>query len=270
MRFLPRITLLTFLVAFPLTAAAQGMPTSQPGVLSIFVEEIKVGMDADHEAVEAGWPAAYAKAKSPYYYLALESMTGVGSEVWFVAPYASWAAEEASMKEAETNPALGAELKRLRKADGPHLAGYRSIQAIARPELGAGQFPDLALVRFYEISTFRIRPGHEQAFEAAAKVYADITKAGAPGMSYRMYQVTSGMPGGTYLVFGSTGSYADFDKQMADGQKMWEKVSAADMATLQKTMRDDVMSTITNRYRVSPTMSYVSPEAKAKAAAFWK
>lgn len=270
MRILPRITLLMFLIAVPVTAAAQGMPTSQPGVLSIAIEEIKVGMDADHEAVEVGWPAAFAKAKSPYYYLALESMTGTGSEVWFVAPYASWTAEDASMKLAETDAALGAELKRLRKADGPFLNGYRSIQAIARPDLGAGQFPDLAMVRFYEISTFRIRPGHEQAFEAAAKVYANITKTAAPSMSYRVYQVTSGMPGGTYLIFGSTGSYAEFDKQMADGQKMWEKVSAADMATLQKTMKEDVLSTMTNRYRVSPTMSYVSPEAKAKATAFWQ
>ena len=73
------------------------MPTSQPSILSIIIEEVKVGMDADHAANEAGWPAAFAKAGSQFYYMALASMTG-SSEVWYLAPYASWTQEGESMK----------------------------------------------------------------------------------------------------------------------------------------------------------------------------
>ena len=40
---------------------------------------------------EAGWPAAYEKAKSPYHYIALQSITGP-SEVWYVVPLANQAA----------------------------------------------------------------------------------------------------------------------------------------------------------------------------------
>jgi hypothetical protein len=269
MRFLTGIMLLAVAAPLPAPAHAQGLPTTQPGVLTIFIEELKVGMDADHEANEAGWPAAFAKAGSPHHYLALEAMTGA-PEVWFVSPYASWSQEAESMKLEQSNPTLAAELKRLWKQDGQYLASTRTVQAVGRPDLSYGAFPDMALQRFYEITTFRIRPGHDQAFEAAVKVYANIVKASAPAMSFRMYQVTGGMPGGTYLAFGSVDGYARFDAQMADGQKMWEKVSPQDMATLQKTMSEDVMSTMTNRYSVSPTMSYVPADARSRDPAFWK
>src|SRR6185436_7635458 len=54
----------------PNVAIAQTLPTSQPNMITIVREEVKLGRDADHANVEAGWPAAYEKAKSPDYYLA--------------------------------------------------------------------------------------------------------------------------------------------------------------------------------------------------------
>jgi len=260
------------LIVLALTAGrvlAQGMPTAQPGILTIIIEEVKVGMNTDHEANEAGWPAAFAKVNSQYYYIALESLTGP-AEAWFISPYASFAAEGENMKENQSNAALSAELDRLWRADGQYLNSSRTVQAVARPDLSFGAFPDLAMVRFYEVTTFRIRLGHEQGWEAAAKVYMENVKKLAPGMSYRVYQVTGGMPGGTYLIFSTVNAYAEFDKMMADGNAMWAAVSPKDMATLQQTMTNDAQTVITNRYRVSPTMSYVSPETKAKAPTFWK
>jgi len=44
-------------------ALSQGMPTSQPSLLTITREDVKTGHNAMHAAFEAGWPAAYAKAK---------------------------------------------------------------------------------------------------------------------------------------------------------------------------------------------------------------
>lgn len=259
----------TLLAAGAGQALAQGMPTSQPGILTIIVEDIKVGMDADHEANESGWPAAFAKANSPFYYMALESMTG-SSEVWFLSPYESFAAEGEAMKQNQSNPALAAELSRLWRADAPFLDGSTTFQAMARPDLSHGAFPDLAMVRFYDITLMRIRVGHGQAWENAAKLYLEQVRRAAPQMSYRIYQVTAGMPDGHYLIFSTANDYAEFDTMMAEGMAMWESVSPQDMATLSEFMANDVQSVITNRYRVSPTMSYVSPETKAKDPAFWR
>jgi hypothetical protein len=58
------------------TALAQTLPTSQPNILQIYREEVKVGHSADHAKVEAGWPVAFEKAKSPFSYIALVSLTG--------------------------------------------------------------------------------------------------------------------------------------------------------------------------------------------------
>ena len=270
MRNLPRfIVPMLALALVPAGARAQGMPTSQPGVLTVIVEELKPGMAADHEANESGWPKAFARANYPYNYLAVESITG-SPEIWFLLPYQSWTAEGESMKAITDNETLAAEMGKLSRADGQYLAGIRTFQAIARPDLSYGQFPDLALVRFYEVTTFRVRPGHEQGWEAAAKVYRAQVEKAMPGMSYRVYQVTSGMPGGTYLIFGTVNAYGEFDRQMAEGMAMWENVSPQDMATLQQTMANDVQMVVTNRYRVSPTMSYVTAETKARDPAFWK
>ena len=250
-------------------ALAQGMPTSQPGILTVIVEEIKVGMDADHQANESGWPAAFAKVNSPFYYMALESMTG-SSEVWFLSPYESFAAEAENMKQTQSDPALAAELARLWRADAPYLNRSTTFQAVARPDLSYGAFPDLAMVRFYEITTMRVRVGHGPAWENAARLYLEQMRKAAPQMSYRIYQVTAGMPDGHYLIFSTVNDYAEFDTMMAEGMAMWESVSPEDMATLQAFMANDVQSVITNRYRVSPTMSYVSPETRAKDPAFWR
>ena len=247
---------------------AQGMPTSQPSILSVIIEEVKVGMDADHAANEAGWPAAFAKAGSQFYYLALASMTG-SSEVWYLSPYASWTQEGENMKQTDANPDLSAELARLWRADGPYLNSTRSLQAVARPDLSYGAFPNLGLVRFYEITTFRVRPGHEEGFEAATKAYIEATRRSAPGTSFRTYSVVAGMPSPTYLVFSSVTAYGEFDKMMADGMAMWESVTPDDMAVLQNAMRNDVMNVVTHRFRVDPGMSYVSPEARAADPKFW-
>ena len=40
------------------TVSAQGVPTSQPNLLTITREEVKTGHTAAHAAHEVGWPAA--------------------------------------------------------------------------------------------------------------------------------------------------------------------------------------------------------------------
>src|SRR5262245_47896612 len=160
-------------------ASAQGLPTSQPGLLYVAREEVKVGHAADHPKVEAGWPAAYEKAKSPYYYIALVSLSGT-PEAWFVSPFENHAAFGDSLKRESDDPVLSAELDRLSRADAEHINSVRLIQAVARKELSHGTFPEVAKQRFYEISIFRVKPGHEPGFVDAAKAYGAAAGRGAP------------------------------------------------------------------------------------------
>jgi hypothetical protein len=266
---IPRLPLLTLpALLYAGVAAAQALPTSQPAQLVIIREQVKLGRGAEHARIESGWPAAYAKAKSPVYYLGMTSMTGT-NEAWFLVPYASNAAEADEMRLEESDTGLAAELQRLGRADAEVTTDARTIRAMARTDLSHGGFPDLARQRFWEIAIYRVRPGHDAGFEAAARAYGAAVERTAPGNSYRVYAVTAGMPEPTYLVFTSVASYAQFDTLAANGRRIFQSFTPDELTTLNKFFTDDLINTETNRFRLDPQMTYVSAETRATDPAFW-
>jgi hypothetical protein len=268
LRTLWRTLTLLLLVLIPNVAIAQTLPTSQPNMITIVREEVKLGRDADHAKVEAGWPAAYEKAKSPDYYLAMTSMTGA-PEAWYVTAYASHAAIGDSLKREDSDAVLTAELTRLRRADADVTNSVRVMQARARKDLSYGEYPDLAKQRFFEITWFRVRPGHEQQFEAAGKAYGAAAKRAGANSGYRVYDVVAGVPGPTYLIFSSVASYSEFDQSMTDGDKTMKSANTEEGMALQKFMLEGVINVETQRFRLDPVQSYVPKETRAQDPAFW-
>jgi hypothetical protein len=266
MKLPARLLLVALLVGAAGAAFAQNLPTSQPQILKIYREEIKPGRSADHARTESGWPVAYEKANSPYYYLGMTSLTGL-NEAWFVVPFESYAAmADAAAREAE--PALAAELSRLSRADGEMLANYRVIELRARADLSHGAYPDLGKQRFWEISIYRVRPGQEEAFAAAAKAYGVATSRSGAGTAYRVYEVTGGMPGPAYFVFSSVSGLADFDKMFLADQATMKGFTPEDMAVFKK-FSDGLVNHETHRFQLSPEMSYVPKATRAQDPAFW-
>ena len=86
---------------------------------------MKNGRGAEHVKLEAGWLAAFERAKSPDFYLAMDSLTG--NEAWFVQPAASYTAMGEAMAR-EQEPAISGELDRLKRADGDLISSWRSIE----------------------------------------------------------------------------------------------------------------------------------------------
>jgi len=147
--------------------------------------------------------------------------------------------------------------------------GTRTIQLVARPDLSFGAFPDISKARFWDITTFRVRPGHEMQFDEAAKLYGEISKRLAPNTSFRVYMVSGGMPGGTFMVFSSVNDYAEFDQVLATGIAVGAGMTARERAVFEAFGREAEMSVITNRYRLSPDMAYVDAATRAADPAFW-
>ena len=137
------------------------------------------------------------------------------------------------------------------------------------PELSHGAFPALGKMRYYEITTFRIRPGHQDAWMAATKAYKAATARSAPNAGWRTYAVVAGAPDGTYLVFSSVGGFAEFDRMMAEGEAAMKGATPEEMGVLGKFMKESVLNVSTNRYRLDPGQSYVNAETKAMDPAFW-
>ncbi len=249
-------------------AFGQGIPTSQPNLITIIREEVKTGHNAMHSTYEAGWPAAFAKAKSPNYYFALVAMTGP-NESWYIVPYTSHAALGEAMKRQSDDKALSAELDRLQKGDADHINSSRTLHAVARTDLSYGAYPDMGLARFWEVTTFRVRPGFEEGFANVAKAYAAAAKRAAPSMNWRTYEVIAGIPGPTYLVFSSVQSFAEFDRAMQDGMELGKAFTPEEQATLQKFATSGLVNAETQRFQLDPVQSYVDAATKAKDAAFW-
>jgi hypothetical protein len=250
------------------TALAQGIPTTQPKFLHIAREQVKMGRAADHAKWEAGWPAAYEKSKSPFYYFAYVSVTGP-AEVWYVTPLASQAAFGEMTARDDADPALRVELDRLSRGDAEFVSELTHLQAVAHPELSHGTFPDVAMMRFWEITTFRVKPGHNRDFEAAAKAFASASARSAPHASWRTYEVVAGAPDGTYLVFSSVASFADFDRAFNEGEATSKDMTFDERTTLIKFSTEATINTVTNRYRLDPAQSYVNAETRQKDPAFW-
>jgi hypothetical protein len=246
---------------------AQGLPQSQPKLLTIIQETVKPGLGADHAKHETGWPAAFEKAKSPDYYLAVTSMTGP-TQAWYLVPQQSHAAAAETMKREDKDPVLSAELARLALRDAEFISGVRVVQTMARPDLSYGAFPDLAKVRFYEVTQFSVRSGQTAKFEALVQRYAAVRKRVAPDTSYRFYSVIAGMPGPTYLVFSTVDDYAKFDQTMATHAKTMSSATAEEKAEFDK-WGDYVVREETQRFRVDPGQSYVPKETRAQDPEFW-
>jgi len=249
-------------------AFAQALPTSQPKLLQIYREQVKTGHAAAHAKTESGWPAAFAKSQSPDYYLALASMTGP-QVVWFLSPWDSYATWGKSMARDESNAALSAELERLSAADAEHVDALPAIEAMARPDLSHGAYPDLNKQRFWEITIMRVRPGHEDQFAEAAKAYKAIAGRAMPNARWRVYQITAGMPGPTFLIFSSVESFGQFDAMMAEGMGAEKSMTPAERDVFKKFDTEALVNAESNKYRLDPNMSYVSAETKATDPTFW-
>jgi hypothetical protein len=253
----------------PLLAQTTGLPTSQPGMLVIYQEDVKVGHRADHEKTEVGWPAAFERAKFPDYYIALVSMTGPNA-AWFVQPAESNAAIGESLKREFGDATLRAELERLSRADSEHLTGQRTIHAAARKDLSHGAYPDTTKERFWEITTFRVRPGHSMAFAEAVKAYGAAVKRAGLTISYRTYEVVAGEPSPTFLVFVSAPTFAAFDAAMQHEEAMWKAATADERGVLEKVMKESVIMTVTQRFALNGPMSHVPREVRDQDSDFWK
>lgn len=95
------------------------------------------------------------------------------------------------------------------------------------------------------------------------------TKRVAPNASFRVYEVVAGMPGPTFLVFSSFTSYAGFDTMASDSQKTWAGMTPEEMAVMNKFSTDGMINFETNRFQISPRMSYVPRSVRASDPTFW-
>jgi hypothetical protein len=247
---------------------AQEKTMAPPPVIYIAQEAVKPGRNAAHAASEAAWTEVMAKAKSTDHYLGMASMTGP-SEAWFLMGYASYAEYEAKQNELEKNSAALKEIEKIAASDGDLLSGTRGFLAAYRKELSYGPDQDIGKMRYFRIRTFRIKQGQNKAFEAnlktAIEAYGKMKLFGA----FATFEVTAGMPGGTYVMLRPMKTLADLDMLAMTDKPFQEAMGEEALKALQKSLGDVVEFVGNQVFALSPKLSYPWPSVVASDPAFW-
>jgi len=262
------------LVTSPGIAAAQdgagaGMPPP-PKVLVIQREMLKPGRAGNtHLKTESAFVQAMTAAKWPTHYFAAESQSGVSRALFFVG-YSSFAAWEKDNADMAKNATLTAAFDRATLADGEQLTEFSSAVYVYRDEMSLRANVDIAHMRYFEISRFKVRPGHEKDWSDLVKMYKDGFEKAIPNAHWAVFESMYGdQNGGLFLVFNPMKSLAEVDEGLGDSKKFEAAMGADGMKKLSELAAACIESAQTNLFQFNPKMSY-PPEEWIKAdPGFW-
>jgi hypothetical protein len=259
----------------PVLSAQNAQDDGPPNVLVIQREYLKPGKGGMlHERSESAFVQAFANAKSNSHYFALDSLSGPTRSLFLMAysNFADWEKDRATMN---NDKVLSAAIDHASEMDGDLLAGYDSTTMMLRPDLSFNK-GSINGTRYFEITTFIVKPGHRHDFEQLAHMYADTYRKVAPDGHWDCFEVMYGNPapgfpsGGAFVVVNTMKSLAETDKGVADSEKFAKEVGASGMAKMEELSAASIETTGTNLFAINPRMSNPPQEWVTREPDFWK
>lgn len=242
-----------------------------PAVIQLTREWLKPGKAGMmHDKTEAAFVATMNKSKLQGHYVALNSMTGKARAL-YMTRYPSFEAWENDNKLVEKNPSLAGELDREAVADGELLDGTDTAILGYEEQLSFHPRPDFSHARYYELTAFKVRPGHDKQFRDLTKMYKDVLEKSGMSVHWGMYSLMYGGDSGTYISLTHRDSLTEIDKGIAEGKKFVEAAGGEEAAAkMDQQFGEAVESVRAELFTINPRQSYVD-EATIKADPdFWK
>jgi hypothetical protein len=267
----PFVCLSVVVAGIGVAVAQDSASMKPPAVIQINREWLKPGKGgAMHDKSEAAFVTLMNKGKLQGHYIALNSMTGK-SRALYITRYPSFEAWENDNKTFDRNAALAADLDRAIATDGEMLEGVDSAVLTYSEELSFHPRPDFSHARYYEITVFRVRLGHDKEWHELTKMYKDALEKAGMEEHWGMYQMMYGGEGGTYLGLTHRDSLAEIDKSMANGKKFVEAAGGEEAAAkLDQLFGQAVESVRTELFSINPKQSYVDEATINADPDFWK
>jgi hypothetical protein len=252
-------------------AVAQEMEntTPPPKVLVVDREFTKPGKGASgHEKSESAFVQAFARAKWPTHYFAANSMTGKSRTLFFTG-YDSFEAWEKDNAGVAKNAALSAAVDRAVLNDGDLLSETDASVLTFNEEQSLRAPVDIAHMRYFEISLYRVKAGHRHEWDELVKlVKAAYEKV--PGSHWAMYEAMYGQEGTTYVVIVPMKSLAEVDENMQKDKQFAEAMGEDGMKRLGELESSAVEFNQTNLFQFNAAMSYPRDEWVKADPEFWK
>lgn len=242
-----------------------------PKVLVVFREFLKPGKGGSpHEKTESAFVQAFTAAKWPTHYITVDSMSGQPRSLFLIG-YDSFEAWEKDNKATEKNVALSAALDKAAVADGEVLSSADGGVFTYREDYSLRANVNIAQYRYFEISRFVIKPGHDKEWDDLVKMYIDAYTKIDPNARWATYSSMYGADnGGVYVVFTPMKSLAEVDTEIADGKKFEAALGADGMKRLAELTAACLQSNATNLFTFNPKLSYPADEWIKSDPSFWK
>ena len=275
MNAISRITLTSLCAGAALSTACAFSQTDDfqrpPKVLVLQREYMKPGKAGSlHEKSESAFVRAMAAAKWPVHYVAMESWTGANRAL-FMTGYDSFAAWEKDNMDQSKNAILSAAMDNAWAADSQLVNSTDQGAFAFRDDISQPAAVEIASERFFDISMYKVKQGHEKEWVELNKIYQDGYKKAAPEVSWATYQSIYGADnGGMYLIIQPMKSASEVDKVFSDNKKFEAAIGPAGMKRLAELTAACVESMQENLFHFNPKMSYVSDRFKAIDPEFWK
>jgi len=265
------LLLLPFLLGNANVSPAQQPPAGAmgpPKVLVLFREFVKPGKSgSSHEKTESAFVQAFTRANWPTHYFAVDSMTGRPRSL-FLTGYDSFEAYGKDSEAVQKNAGLSAALDRAGVADGDLLSDADGHALVLRPDYSLNANVDIAHMRYFSITTFRVREGHRQDWDALVKmVLAAYEKI--PDVHFATYESEYGNEGLTYVVFTPMQSLAEVDRSFAQDKQFEAAMGQDGMKRLADLEAAAVESSQSNLFSFNPRESYPPPAWAQADPEFW-
>jgi len=249
-------------------AAAQETIPQPPKLLNVFREFVKPGKNgALHDKSESAFVQAMTRAKWPTHYLAVSSVTGK-PRVLFLTGYDSFAAWEKDVQAQQKNATLSEAVERANVADGELLSEADGSALVYSDEYSLRSTADIPHMRYFEISLYRVRPGHDSDWGTIVKmVKAAYEKI--PEARWATYRALYGQEGTTYVVFTPLKSAAEIDQSFGQDKQFRANMGEDGMKKFDELLAATIETSQHNLFSFSPKMSYVSDEWIKADPDFW-
>ncbi|MGA2458430.1 MAG: hypothetical protein ABSF85_12750 [Terriglobales bacterium] len=252
-------------------ALGQDMPAGKmpPKVLTVFREYTKPGKAGTaHEKTESLFVEAMKRANWPTHYLAVESLSGQSRALFFTG-YDSFAAWEKDTLATQKDKALMAALDHASALDGELLSETDSAALAFREEYSLRPEVDIAHMRYFEISRYQVKQGHDKEWDEIVKLVTAAYKK-IPDAHWATYSAVYGFPDTTYIIFNPMKSAAEIDKNFAAGKDFAAVMGEEGMKKLAELSAAAIESSQTNLFAFNPRMSYPADEWVKADPEFWK
>lgn len=239
-----------------------------PPVLQINIETVKSGRGSAHLALEYQWAEAFRRTGVAAHWLGAVEYTG-DSNAWFFTPLRSVGELETLDRLVDAVPGLNEANDLLRENDAANVTANRSLLARYRPDLSrTDNSLAVGAARYFSLTTIRVRPGRTGEFVQASNLYKAAVTEAKSARHWATYEIISGMPQPTFLVFVTRKSLDELDPgtddaavQRAMTPERWKTFSQLEAAS--------VLSAVNRILQFRPRMSYLPEGMTSLDPGFW-